>query len=283
MTNPANGVSTTNDSTTHVSTTVDSTEIVSREVVSTRSLQNENAESASAPEDKSAPAAPVEHHLTTVRTARYFTIGASLTEAKHVWFVLHGYAQLAARFLRHFNGIVPADTLVVAPEALSRFYLELPRADRKHMERIGAAWMTREDREADMSDTRAWLDSVYRTVMDDIAAATDDVPSVTVLAFSQSVAISMRWIAGGVVKPSRFIAWAGSLATDIDADAFRAGLRGADVLLVAGDRDMFLTEKTRPLIRAQWEALGVPVSELLYDGIHELDPATLEKLLQRPQ
>ncbi len=225
-------------------------------------------------------AAPVEHHVSTVRTARYFTMGASLADTRHVWFVLHGYAQLAARFLRHFKGIVPADTLIVAPEALSRFYLELPRADRKHMERIGAAWMTREDRESDIADTRAWLDTMYRTVMDDISGATGEVPNVTVLAFSQSVAISMRWIAGGVVKPSRVIMWAGSLANDVDQDAFRAGIGDAEVLLVAGDRDMFLTEKTRPMIRAQWDALGVPVREVLYDGVHELDAAMLAELLQ---
>lgn len=238
--------------------------------------QNENAESAAAPE----AGVPVEHHLTTARTARYYTLGAPLAETRRVWFVLHGYAQLAARFLRHFNGIVPADTLIVAPEALSRFYLELPRADRKHMERVGAAWMTREDREADMSDTRAWLDSVYRTVMDDIARATAPLPEVTILAFSQSVAISMRWIAGGVPKPSRVIMWAGSLANDVDQDAFRAGLGSAEVILVSGNRDMFLTEKTRPMIRSQWDALGVPVREMMYDGVHEVDAGMLADLLQ---
>ncbi|MEP6833085.1 MAG: phospholipase [Gemmatimonas sp.] len=242
----------------------------------TRDVQNENAKSSPAPED----GIPVEHHLTTVRTARYFTVGAPLAETKRVWFVLHGYAQLAARFLRHFDGIVPADTLIVAPEALSRFYLELPRADRKHMERVGAAWMTREDRDADIADTRAWLDSVYRTVMDDIARANQRAPAVTVMAFSQSVAMTMRWIAGGVVKPSRVIMWAGSLATDVDVEAFRAGLGNADVLLVSGNRDMFLTEKTRPMIRAQWDTLGIPVKEYLYDGEHEVEPTMLAELLQ---
>jgi predicted esterase len=223
--------------------------------------------------------APVEHHLVTVRTARYFTTGASVSDTRHVWFVLHGYAQLAQRFLRHFNGIVPEGTRIVAPEALSRFYLELPRADRRHMERVGAAWMTREDRESDIADTRAWLDSLYRSVMDEIVNATGRAPTVTVLAFSQSVAITMRWLAGGTVHPSRVIMWAGSLATDVDADAFRAGLHGAEIVLVAGDRDQFMTEKARHTIRSQWDALGVSVREVLYDGVHEIDPTTLATLL----
>ncbi|MEO7996011.1 MAG: hypothetical protein ABI852_01135 [Gemmatimonadaceae bacterium] len=254
--------------------------------------ENENAESAPSlevdalhtqPLETAPPetVAPREHHLTTVRTARYFTLGAPIAETKRVWFALHGYAQLAARFLRHFKDIVPADTLIVAPEALSRFYLELPRADRTHMERVGAAWMTREDRLADVSDTRAWLDSVYRTVMDDVTRATGRTPEVTVLAFSQSVAITMRWIAGGVVNPSRVIMWAGSLANDVDAEEFRAGLGNAEVVLVAGELDHFLTEKARATILGQWHALGVNPREIIYeDGVHELEPSVLATLLQ---
>lgn len=216
----------------------------------------------------------------TTRTARYFTTGAGAEHAREVWFALHGYAQLAPRFLRHFKGIIPADTLVVAPEGLSRFYLEMPRPDRGHMQRIGATWMTREDREADMADTRAWLDRVYRTVIDGVTTAALPAPHVTVLAFSQGVAIAMRWIAGGVVKPTRVIMWAGSLATDVDADAFRAGLNGAEVVLVTGTRDEFFTGKARDTVRGQWEALGVPVREVSYDGVHELDAEVLAELLQ---
>lgn len=253
---------------------------------------NENAESArsleadplqSQPLETPLPetVAPVEHHLTTARTARYFTLGAPPSETKRVWFALHGYAQLAARFLRHFKDIVPADTLIVAPEALSRFYLELPRADRKHMERVGAAWMTREDRLADVADTRAWLDSVYRKIMDDVIRATGHTPEVTVLAFSQSVAITMRWIAGGVVHPARVIMWAGSLANDVDPDEFRSGLGNAEVILVAGELDHFLTEKARATILGQWHALGVNPREIIYDdGVHELEPSVLATLLQ---
>lgn len=242
--------------------------------------ENRNSESALAPE-AALNEAPREHHLTTARTARYFTLGAPVAETKRVWFALHGYAQLAARFLRHFRDIVPPDTLIVAPEALSRFYLELPRADRKHMERVGAAWMTREDREVDIADTRAWLDSVYRAIIDDVTRTTGNVPEVTLLAFSQSVAITMRWIAGGVVKPARVIMWAGSLANDVDPDEFRAGLGDAEVILVAGELDHFMTEKARTTILGQWQALGVNTREIVYDnGIHELEPTVLATLLQ---
>lgn len=263
-------------------TTPQNENVESRRSLEADSLQAQSYDAGSAETVAPGVDVPVEHHLTTARTARYFTLGAPIAETKHVWFVLHGYAQLAQRFLRHFKGIVPADTLIVAPEALSRFYLELPRADRRHMERVGAAWMTREDRLADISDTRAWLDSVYRSIVDEVTRATNKTPEVTVLAFSQSVAIAMRWIAGGVVNPARVIMWAGSLANDVNPDEFRAGLGSAEVTLVAGEFDQFLTEKARAMVLGQWQALGITPHEIVYtDGVHELEPRVLVELFEQ--
>lgn len=227
-----------------------------------------------------APQSPVEHHLATVRTGRYFTIGAAPKDARHVWFVLHGYAQLAARGLRHFAGIVPADTMIVAPEALSRFYLELPRPDGGHLTRVGAAWLTREDRDADIDDTTGWLDRVHREIVDTITAARGESPGVTVMAFSQGVATAMRWVANGVVHPARFIAWAGTPAADVNAEHFRDRLGTAPLIFVLGDRDQFIeSEAAREQVRGAWRALGLAPSEVTYDGTHELNVMVLAGLL----
>ncbi len=230
-------------------------------------------------ENSNSSASPEEHHLITTRTARYFTVGAPVTEARTVWFVLHGYGQLAGRFLRHFDEAVPPGTLVVAPEGLSRFYLEMPRADRGHMARVGAAWMTKEDRLSDIADTRGWLDNVYRAVINEVVQATNVMPDVGVLAFSQGVATAMRWIAGGVVQPSRAVMWAGSVADDADVLALQRALASTDVVLVAGTDDHFMTDKARRLLRAQWDTLGIAVRDVQYEGAHELEPITLGELL----
>jgi hypothetical protein len=229
-----------------------------------------------------AAAVPAEHHLSTLRTGRYFTIGADSAQARHVWFVLHGYAQLASRTLRHFNGIVPDDTMIVAPEALSRFYLELPRTNGGHMARVGASWLTREDRDVEIRDAVGWLDSVFRTVVDRITVESGVRPIVTVLAFSQGVATSMRWIANGTVQPSRWIAWAGSVASDVDPADLRAALADAELVFVAGTRDQFLAaEGAREAMIAQWSTLGLTPRQVTYDGTHELEPAVLASLLER--
>src|SRR5437867_9781706 len=64
-----------------------------------------------------------EHHIGVSRTARYFTLGDSSREVGEVWFVCHGYGQLAARFLEKLRVLDDGRRYLVAPEGLSRFYL----------------------------------------------------------------------------------------------------------------------------------------------------------------
>lgn len=49
------------------------------------------------------------------RTARYYTQGSTHPGIREVWFVLHGYGQLAGYFIRHFEGIGSEERLIVAP------------------------------------------------------------------------------------------------------------------------------------------------------------------------
>ena len=214
----------------------------------------------------------------TVRTGRYACIGASPEHARRVWFALHGYGQLAARFLRPFAGIVPADTLVVAPEGLSRFYLELPRVDGSHLQRVGATWMTREARELDISDTMAWLDVVYHDVM--AASVARGSPAVCgLLGFSQGVVMASRWAAVGAVEPASFVAWAGSLASDVQHERFATRIARARVTLVAGDDDRFVTPAARETVLRSMRGYHADVREVSFPGEHALDPGVLTMLL----
>ena len=83
---------------------------------------------------------PQEHHLNVNRTARYYTIGDLENKPNEVWFVLHGHMYLAKQFIRYFRVLETDRRLIVAPEGLSRSYVN-------HKERrVGASWMTKEDR-----------------------------------------------------------------------------------------------------------------------------------------
>ncbi|MGD0483546.1 MAG: phospholipase, partial [Gemmatimonadales bacterium] len=135
-----------------------------------------------------------EHHLTVERTARYFTIEpAEGGAAREVWFGLHGYAQLAEKFLRVLEGLDDGTRLIVAPEALARFYLH-PEPPPTGVGHIGASWMTREDRLSEIADNVAYLDALARHVFRQIARET---VTLRVLGFSQGALAAARWAAQG--------------------------------------------------------------------------------------
>lgn len=211
----------------------------------------------------------------TRRTGRYALLGPSPERARAVWFVLHGYAQLAPRFLRHFDGLVPADCCIVAPEGLSRFYVDMPQGDGRHLHRVGATWMTRENREDDIADTLFWLDTVYR----DIVADGAPVPAVGVLAFSQGVATATRWLAGGTIRPRAFVAWAGGLAHDVPDDPLRQGLADARVTLVRGVHDTLMSEEAGAQQFAHLQTLSPRAEYVTFEGGHHLDRTILAGLL----
>ena len=214
----------------------------------------------------------------TVRSARYATMGASPERARRVWFALHGYGQLAERFLRPFAGIVPDDTMVVAPEGLSRFYLEMPNVDGSHLLRVGATWMTREGRELDIADTTRWLDVVYQDVMAP-SLERGQPAACGLLGFSQGVATASRWVAEGAIQPSSFVAWAGTLASDVQHERFASKLAGCSVTLVTGDDDRFVTPALHDAALRGIRGYHADDREIRFAGEHALDTGVLTMLL----
>jgi predicted esterase len=215
----------------------------------------------------------------TSRTGRYVVMGAPPAQAHRVWFALHGYGMLATRFARAFASTLPDDTCLIAPEGLSRFYLEMPRPDGGHLQRVGATWLTRESRETEIRDTHRWLDGVHDDIVAECVGATGRMPLTGVLGFSQGVATAMRWIASGHVAPAMFVAWAGGLANDVDAPAFTAKMHVAETVLVVGNADPFATPAAADAIVASLATLAVPHRTQVFEGAHHLDAPTLRTLL----
>ena len=130
-----------------------------------------------------------ERFIRVGRTARFHQLGDPLT-APRLWVVVHGYGQLARYFLNAFAPVAGADA-VVAPEGLSRFYL-----DDAH-QRVGAAWMTREDREHEIDDHVRYLDALI-----ELLQPTAGRRPLHVLGYSQGVATVARWLARGRARPA---------------------------------------------------------------------------------
>ncbi len=223
--------------------------------------------------------APRVRQRLTQRTARYAVLGAEPSQAARIWFALHGYGMLAMRFAQPFRDVIPDDTCVIAPEGLSRFYLELPRADGGHTQRIGATWLTRESRETEIDDALRWLNLLHDEVVAESTAAQSRAPLVGVLGFSQGVATAMRWIASGHVAPRQFVAWAGGLAHDVDRDAFTAKMRAGETVFVAGTLDPYISDEARAATAGIASALLVPHRLLTFEGAHQLHAPLLQSLL----
>ncbi len=211
-----------------------------------------------------------EHHLSVRRTARYFTLGPTAATAREVWIVLHGYGQLAARFLRHFAPLDDGGRCIIAPEGLSRFYAEAGRNDK-----IGASWMTREDRLAEIDDYVRYLDALY----DEVVRGEDAAARVAVLGFSQGTATASRWLALGNARAGRLILWGGEVPPDLDLAAARDRWQKTDVTLVVGSGDRFITSKVLARDEQRLREHGIAFRVERFDGGHEIRPDVLERLV----
>jgi predicted esterase len=187
-----------------------------------------------------------------------------------VWFVCHGYGQLAAYFIRHFAILTTADeaTVIIAPEGLSHFYLQ------GNGGRVGASWMTKEDRLVEIDDYVAYLNQLAALTL---KKCPPDV-TITVLGFSQGAATVSRWLARARFQPTRLILWAGAFPDDIDFAVATHLLEQLPVVLVCGDQDEFIKESDLDKQRAFLHRLGVEPSVRRFIGKHELNAALLREL-----
>lgn len=192
---------------------------------------------------------------------------------RELWYVLHGQAMRAAQVLDMAKALDDGTRLVVAPEALNRHYVG-PAVARDAP--VGATWMTRAEREADIRDIVAYLDAVHAHQRQQFGGAT---APVTLLGFSQGGAAAVRWAALGAVRPARLVVWESSLPPEVDYRALMARQPGMRVTYVCGTRDKFITPKVLEAQHALLRDAGVPFDTVSFDGGHRLDDATLQALV----
>ncbi len=216
----------------------------------------------------------MEHHLTVARTARYQQLGELSARTRRIWFVCHGYGQLAAYFVRHFAFLVDGrdDTVVVAPEGLSRFYLQ------GNGGRVGASWMTRDDRLAEIDDHTRFLNQLAAHVLAQCPANVE----ITVLGFSQGTATVSRWLTRAFFRPAHLILWAGGFPEDIDSTAAQRLLHALDLTIVIGSDDEYITVAQAKQQAEKLEQFAAQTQLVTFNGKHELNRPILEQLATAP-
>jgi predicted esterase len=213
-----------------------------------------------------------EQYVSVERTARFVTMGASGERPGEVWFTCHGYGELASTFIRGLSALDDGTRLIVAPEALSRFYLDPPHGN------VGASWMTREDRLNEISDYLKYLDAIKGKVLSGI----DGGPvRVIVLGFSQGAATAARWACRSDLDVTRLVLWGESLPPELEDEESLRRLRSMQLTLVGGSRDKFFTASSRAELQERLNRMGVPFEDLTFTGGHRLDDATLLEIASR--
>ena len=214
---------------------------------------------------------PEEHHIRVSKRARYYTLG-SVHDANDVWIVCHGYGQLAGRFIQSFACIAEPGRVVVAPEGLHRFYMDPPPAPAANR-RVGATWMTREDRDNDIADYVDYLDQLISEVV-----AQSPTARLRVLGFSQGSATILRWAVGATRLPHQLILWAGEVPTDVDWAMGARKLANTRIDAVRGDRDELTSQTTLERNLATLSGVGLRYHLHEFGGGHHMNDDLLQQL-----
>jgi predicted esterase len=209
----------------------------------------------------------VTHRLAVTRTAHYATLGQTGPAVRSLWIVCHGYGQLARRFIRSFQAIARKDTLIVAPEGLSRFYwggFDGP---------VVASWMTREDRLAEIADYSAMLSQLY----DQYTTACPQLERIVLFGFSQGTATIVRWLMRAQPHFDQLMLWAGQLPEDIDYSPALDYFADKQLSFAYGDEDPFITPERMAFMREVLAQSKLNFQEFPFSGRHDIPGEALRE------
>jgi predicted esterase len=206
------------------------------------------------------------HELNFQYKARYHRLGELNKSTEQVWWVFHGYGQLSQFFIQKFNPLVDKNISIIAPEGLSKFYLA------GNSGRVGASWMTRENRQMDIENYIAYLDNIAKT-----ENPLTEIPT-TILGFSQGAATATRWALSGKIKFDRLILWAGLFPPDIDFEIGGELLKKKEIIEVIGKQDQFITQDKIDEMHKLNQKLRITPAIIEFDGKHEINEEVLMRI-----
>jgi predicted esterase len=203
------------------------------------------------------------------KSVRVFSIGKPSPLVKNLWICLHGYGQLADWFGKRFERWASKDRLFVFPEGPHRFYLQGTAG------RVGASWMTKQDRLNDIADQFNYLEELTR---DYLKYLPNDV-QLHVLGFSQGVATGFRWIGKTNLSIQSLICWAGSFPLDVDYALIASKFRPINMQVAFGNQDAFISVQEAQKLIGQLREQGINLKSHVYAGGHRLQLDLLDELI----
>ena len=207
-----------------------------------------------------------ERHITIEKSARFCVLEPK-SEPKAILFAIHGYRQLAPFFIQSFQVLADSGIKVIAPEGLHRFYIE------GYSGRVGASWMTKEDRDTDIEDYVGYLNTLYQSLKDEIGGL-----PVHLLGFSQGGPTACRWLAASNIDFKSLWLYATVFPNDFDFVINQDRLEQMNLAMAFGDSDQFANEKTISEKMMWLKSKGLEPRMERFVGGHVILPEVLLRL-----
>jgi predicted esterase len=205
-------------------------------------------------------------NFTTTHTIT--TLGVLTSKTEEIWFVFHGYGQLAEHFIRRFNVLDEERCFVIAPEGLNKFYLSENGV-------VGSSWMTKQNRENELHNQRQYFDEIFSQFFADIDLSRK---KLVFFGFSQGVATMVRCLMHKKLKIAKLIIWAGEIPKETNSE--NLDLANVDVQFVIGTKDKYYSEAAVCTHIESFESItGVKSSLVVFEGTHEVTREVLSHLI----
>lgn len=206
------------------------------------------------------------YKLQVPRTAHYY-IQLPTREVKSILYVLHGYGQNADSFLNEFSTLKEHGVLVVAPEALSKFY-------NKKREAV-SNWMSSRHRLDEIADYKNYLHLLRETIEKKY-----EVKKIGFLGFSQGVSTCLRWLSLYEESYTCFLC-SGSVPPELNPKDFEYAKHSFHYFF--GDQDPLLSIDQAHGQVELLSKLNQKVNLHPFKGSHEISDNCIEELFNWAQ
>lgn len=208
----------------------------------------------------------MQHHLKVAVKASYYTLNELTDKTERVWLAFHGYGQLAEFFIKKFELLDPKKNFIIAPQGLSKYYLQGVYG------RVGASWMTKEDRLTEIENQYTYIDAVLSQF--DLTQKL-----LTYFGFSQGTATMGRYASHAKIPFHKMIIWAGTFPPDTNREDWDYLTGHEEIHYFTSKEDIYFKEEMIPQQNEViHNAMGKKPTLHWYDGGHKVIPGIVSKI-----
>ena len=213
----------------------------------------------------------MEHKVNFNISASYYTLNELTDLTTDIWIVCHGFGQLAEHFIRRFDILNPDKNFVIAPQGLSKFYMD-------NYQKVGASWMTKLNKEVEIDNQQNYFDAV---ISDALQGKRLSDFKVHLLGFSQGVSVVCRMAAYAKIDFKHLMVWAGGFPLELKEEDFAHLSEDSKVTVIIGDQDELvpMNERFEAAVQQAEKVLNRKVGILKFDGGHEVKRDVLRDLV----